>query len=50
VIFSLLYLPTFFHYAEIIIQLPDEMKKGIIITLNNGGKKRKDDPNNYRAI
>ena len=29
---------------------PDEMKKGVIITLFKGGNKRKDDPDNYRAI
>lgn len=29
---------------------PDDMKKGIIITLFKGGNKRKDDPENYRAI
>ena len=29
---------------------PPGLKKGIIITLHKGGKKRKDDPNNYRAI
>ena len=27
-----------------------EMKRGTIITLHKGGRKRKDDPNNYRAI
>lgn len=30
--------------------IPDTMKQGVIITLHKGGKKRKDDPNNYRAI
>ena len=29
---------------------PVEMKRGTIITLHKGGRKRKDDPNNYRAI
>lgn len=29
---------------------PAQMKRGIIITLHKGGRKRKDDPNNYRAI
>lgn len=29
--------------------VPELMKRGIIITLHKGGKKRKDDPNNYRA-
>ncbi|MES9879927.1 MAG: reverse transcriptase domain-containing protein, partial [Sedimenticola sp.] len=29
---------------------PANMKRGKIITLHKGGKKRKDDPNNYRAI
>ena len=30
--------------------IPDRMKSGTIITLHKGGKKRTDDPNNYRAI
>jgi hypothetical protein len=30
--------------------IPDENKKGIIITLHKGGNKRKDDSNNYRVI
>ena len=30
--------------------VPESMKKGEIITLHKGGKKRKDNPNNYRAI
>ena len=30
--------------------IPTAMKRGEIITLHKGGKKRKDDPNNYRAI
>ena len=30
--------------------IPNIMKSGIIITLFKGGNKRKDDPNNYRAI
>jgi len=30
--------------------IPTDMKRGEIITLHKGGKKRKDDPNNYRAI
>ena len=30
--------------------IPNSMKRGIIITLFKGGNKRKDDPNNYRAI
>ena len=29
---------------------PVEMKRGNIITLHKGGRKRKDDPNNYRGI
>ncbi|MES9884072.1 MAG: reverse transcriptase family protein [Sedimenticola sp.] len=29
---------------------PADMKQGIIITLHKGGRKRKDDPNNYRGI
>lgn len=29
---------------------PDDLKKGVIITLFKGGNKRKDDPDNYRAI
>lgn len=29
---------------------PTEMKRGVIITLFKGGNKRKDDPDNYRAI
>ena len=43
-------LANIFSYMLRLSYIPDEMKKGIIITLNNGGKKRKDDPNNYRAI
>ncbi len=30
--------------------MPQQMKRGIIITLFKGGSKKKDDPNNYRAI
>ena len=30
--------------------IPDTMKCGTIITLHKGGKKRTEDPNNYRAI
>ena len=30
--------------------VPPKMIKGVIITLHKGGKKRKDDPNNYKAI
>ena len=30
--------------------IPDAMKKGVIVTLHKGGTKRKDNPNNYRAI
>ena len=30
--------------------VPEKMKVGVIITLFKGGKKRKDDPNSYRAI
>lgn len=30
--------------------VPKYIKQGLIITLHKGGKKRKDDPNNYRAI
>ena len=30
--------------------IPDNMKKGVIITLHKGSNKRKDDHNNYRAI
>ena len=30
--------------------IPESMKRGVIITLHKGGKKRKDEPNNYRAI
>lgn len=30
--------------------IPHSMKQGVIITLFKGGNKRKDDPNNYRAI
>ena len=29
---------------------PTEMKRGVIITLFKGGNKRKDDPDNYRAL
>ncbi len=29
---------------------PTNMKRGLIVTLHKGGNKRKDDPNNYRAI
>lgn len=41
------------HFYTNILYLghvPTEMKKGIIVTLHKGGNKRKDDPNNYRAI
>ena len=30
--------------------IPEGLKKGIIITLHEGGRKSKSDPNNYRAI
>ena len=30
--------------------IPDRMKCGTIITLHKGGKKRTDDPNNYRVL
>lgn len=30
--------------------VPDSLKKGLIITLHKGGRKRKDIPDNYRAI
>ncbi len=30
--------------------VPSKMKCGIIVTLHKGGKKRKDNPDNYRAI
>lgn len=30
--------------------IPTEMKNGIIVTIHKGSNKRKDDPNNYRAI
>ena len=30
--------------------IPETMKHGIIITLHKGGRKSKEDPNNYRAI
>ncbi|MES9880824.1 MAG: reverse transcriptase family protein [Sedimenticola sp.] len=30
--------------------MPHQMKRGVIITLFKGGNKKKDDPNNYRAI
>jgi hypothetical protein len=30
--------------------IPDKLKRGVIITLHKGGNKRKDNPNNYRAI
>ena len=30
--------------------IPESMKRGVIITLHKGGKKRKDEPNNYWAI
>jgi len=30
--------------------MPDSLKRGVIITLHKGGRKREDDPNNYRAI
>jgi len=30
--------------------MSDSLKRGVIITLHKGGRKRKDDPNNYRAI
>ena len=29
---------------------PDDIKRGVIITLFKGGSKRKDNPDNYRAI
>ncbi|XP_053395834.1 uncharacterized protein LOC128555985 [Mercenaria mercenaria] len=30
--------------------IPSDMNKGVIVTLHKGGKKKKNDPNNYRAI
>ena len=30
--------------------MPDRLKRDVIITLHKGGRKRKDDPNNYRSI
>ena len=30
--------------------MPDSLKRGVIITLHKGGRKREDDPNNYREI
>lgn len=49
-----------YHLYEILAKLfsamiklsyvPTEMKKGVIITLFKGGSKRKDNPDNYRAI
>ena len=30
--------------------IPPKMNRGVIVTLHKGGGKRKDDPNNYRAI
>ena len=30
--------------------VPNELKRGVIITLHKGGNKRKDVPDNYRAI
>ena len=30
--------------------VPDSMKRGVIVTLHKGSNKRKDNPDNYRAI
>jgi hypothetical protein len=30
--------------------IPESLKKGVIVTLHKGGNKRKDNPDNYRAI
>ena len=30
--------------------MPDSLNRGVIIILHKGGRERKDDPNNYRAI
>ena len=30
--------------------IPDQMKRGVIVTLHKGGNKRKDCPDNYRVI
>ena len=30
--------------------VPDKLKRGVIVTLHKGGNKRKDKPDNYRAI
>ena len=35
-----------YHYSY----MPKKLKYGIIITLHKGGRKKKSDPNNYRAI
>lgn len=43
-------LSKFFTAIVLFSYVPVEMKKGVIITLFKGGNKRKDDPDNYRAI
>jgi len=45
--------PVFAHLFTFMLRsshIPDKRKRGIIITFHKGGKKRKDDPNCYRAI
>ena len=37
-------------FSAKLAHVPVEMKRGTIITLFKGGNKRKDDPDNYRAI
>ncbi len=39
-------------YSSMLLQsyTPTKLKRGTIITIHKGGKKCKDDPNNYRAI
>ena len=39
-------------YTAIVRQsyAPNDMKRGVIITLFKGGNKRKDNPDNYRVI
>ena len=39
-----------FTYMLRLGYIPDSMKRGTITTLHKGGKKRRDNPNNYRAI
>ena len=48
--FILQALATLYSAMYSLSHTPDEMKRGVIITLHKGGRKRKDDPNNYRAI